>query len=310
VVDKAVRQLQGAFELRPRTSGGTTARISVPLAVSGNRLLLARCRSQTFGIPVQWVERLYRIPKEEITTIKGEPAIQPDGLDAAVPLVSLAQLLGHGDTAVNDNGGMISIALLRMDEARLAIGVDEVGSMQDGIVQDLDAALSQIDLISGGAILNDGSVALVLNPPALIGRAAESRRQWAVDSGDAGAAPLPPLVLVVDDSITTRTLERSILEARGYRVLLSVDGLDALDQLRRESVDLVVVDIEMPRMDGFELLRAMKQDEALSDTPVILVTSRDNPQDRHKGLTLGAEAYIVKQRFDQRDLLTAIEQIL
>jgi two-component system chemotaxis sensor kinase CheA len=197
-----------------------------------------------------------------------------------------------------------------MDEARLAIGVDEVGSMQDGIVQDLDAALSQIDLVSGGAILNDGSVALVLNPPALIGRAAESRRQWAVDSGDAGAAPLPPLVLVVDDSITTRTLERSILEARGYRVLLSVDGLDALDQLRRESVDLVVVDIEMPRMDGFELLRVMKQDEALSDTPVILVTSRDSPQDRHKGLTLGAEAYIVKQRFDQRDLLTAIEQIL
>jgi two-component system chemotaxis sensor kinase CheA len=115
---------------------------------------------------------------------------------------------------------------------------------------------------------------------------------------------------VVDDSITTRTLERSILEARGYRVLLSVDGLDALDQLRRQRVDLVVVDIEMPRMDGFELLRAMKQDEALSDTPVILVTSRDSPQDRHKGLTLGAQAYIIKQHFDQRDLLNAIEQIL
>jgi two-component system chemotaxis sensor kinase CheA len=308
VVDKAVRQLQGAFELRPRASGGTTARISVPLAVSGNRLLLTRCRSQTYGIPVQWLERLYRIPKEEILTVKGEPAIRAE--DSVVPLISLAQLLGHADAAVNDNGGLIPIALLRMDDTRLAIGVDEVGSMQDGIIQDLDASLSQIDLISGGAILNDGSIAFVLNPPALIGRAAEGRRHWVIDSAGAGAAALPPLVLVVDDSITTRTLERSILEARGYRVLLSVDGLDALDQLRRQRVDLVIVDIEMPRMDGFELLRAMKQDEALSDTPVILVTSRDSPQDRHKGLTLGAQAYIIKQHFDQRDLLNAIEQIL
>lgn len=310
VVDRAVRQLQGAFELRPRASGGTAARISVPLAVSGNRLLIARCRSQNYGIPVQWVERLHRVPKEDIATIKGEPTIQVEGVDVAVPLVSLAQLVGHADAGVNDRNGLISIALLRMDDTRLAVGVDEVGSLQDGIVRDLDEALSQIDLISGGAILDDGSVAIVLNPPALIGRAAQSRRQWIVASGEARTAPLPPLILVVDDSITTRTLERSILEARGYRVLLCVDGLDALDQLRRESVDLVVVDIEMPRMDGFELLRAMKQDEKLSDTPVILVTSRDSPQDRHKGLTLGAEAYIVKQRFDQRDLLTAIEQIL
>jgi two-component system chemotaxis sensor kinase CheA len=119
-------------------------------------------------------------------------------------------------------------------------------------------------------------------------------------------------ILVVDDSITTRTLEKSILEAQGYRVLLSVDGLDALNVLRSGEtiVDVVIADVEMPRMDGFGLLQAVKTDPRLSATPVILMTSRADPADIRRGLDLGASAYITKQNFDQRELLATIGQLL
>jgi two-component system chemotaxis sensor kinase CheA len=117
---------------------------------------------------------------------------------------------------------------------------------------------------------------------------------------------------VVDDSITTRTLEKSILEAQGYAVLLSVDGIDALHVLRSGEaiVDLVIADVEMPRMDGFGLLQAIKNDQRLSTLPVILMTSRADPEDVRKGLDLGASAYITKQKFDQRELLATIGQVL
>ncbi len=227
-----------------------------------------------------------------------------------MPLISLAQLLGYTDISVKGDGKFISAVLLKSDESRLAVAVDAFVAVQDSVVQDLDAALSRLDLIAGGVMLRDGSVSLVVNPPALIANASDARRQWLLDTRPEARARATPLVLVVDDSITTRTLEKSILEAKGFQVRLSVDGVDALEQLRQERVDLVIVDVEMPRMDGFGLLHAMKRDERLVDIPVVLVTSRDSPQDRRKGLALGAEAYIVKQSFDQTRLLEAIEQIL
>jgi two-component system chemotaxis sensor kinase CheA len=115
---------------------------------------------------------------------------------------------------------------------------------------------------------------------------------------------------VVDDSLTTRTLEKSILEANGYRVQVAVDGVEALAKLRAEKADLVITDVQMPRMDGFTLLEAMKKDSSLHRIPVIMVTSLDRLEDQKRGLELGADAYIVKRKFDQAELLSAIRQIL
>ena len=118
-------------------------------------------------------------------------------------------------------------------------------------------------------------------------------------------------ILVVDDSLTTRTLERNVLESQGFRVKLSVDGIDALELLRQDhSIDLVVADVEMPRLDGFGLLAAMKNDAALEQIPIILMTSRDDDADIKRGLDLGADAYLTKQKFDQRELLATINQLL
>jgi two-component system chemotaxis sensor kinase CheA len=310
VVDKAVRQLQGSFDLAPGERAGTVATVSVPLAVASSRLLLVQCKDNTYGIPAHSVERLCRLATEDIATVKDKPMIVFKGEDDPISLVGLAQLLGHADTTVVGDGKSVHVVLLKSDAARLGVAVDAFVAVQDSVIHDLDAALPELILVMGGVILADGSVSTVLNPAALIKAAQETKRPWSFDAHVPVERRAAPLILVVDDSITTRTLEKSILEAKGFRVRLSVDGIDALEQLRQERADLVIVDIEMPRMDGFELLHAMKGDSRLADIPVVLVTSRDNAPDRRKGLALGAQAYIVKQRFDQRQLLETIDQIL
>jgi two-component system chemotaxis sensor kinase CheA len=117
-------------------------------------------------------------------------------------------------------------------------------------------------------------------------------------------------ILVVDDSITSRSLERSILEAHGYRVRVAVDGLEALELLRIERADLVITDVQMPRMDGFGLVEALKADTRLKEIPVIIVSSLESPEDQERGLLLGADAYVVKRKFDQTELLAAIQQMI
>jgi two-component system chemotaxis sensor kinase CheA len=121
---------------------------------------------------------------------------------------------------------------------------------------------------------------------------------------------IAPGILVVDDSITSRSLERSILEAQGYRVRVAVDGLQALELLRAEKADLIITDIQMPRLDGFGLVEALKADPGLKGIPVIIVSSLEQPEDQERGLVLGADAYVVKRKFDQTELLEAIRQMI
>jgi two-component system chemotaxis sensor kinase CheA len=310
VVDKAVRQLQGTFDLSPGERAGTVASVAVPLMVASHRLLLAQCNGHTYAIPTHNVQRLCRFAVEGITTVNGKSMIVSEDEDDPLPLASLAQLLGHTDTAVDSTGTSILVVSLRSGPARLGVAVDRLVGVQDAIVHDLDGALRKLSLVMGGIILADGGIATVINPTALIESGREPGHQWSFDKRPPVESRKAPLIMVVDDSITTRTLEKSILEARGFRVRLSVDGVDALEKLSQEPVDLVIADIEMPRMDGFELLHAMKGDQRVAEIPVILVTSRDNAQDRRKGLALGADAYIVKQRFDQSALIETIDQIL
>ena len=159
--------------------------------------------------------------------------------------------------------------------------------------------------------MDDGAVVLVLNPAKLLETSARTELPLPMFSAvSEPAAKSIPSILVVDDSITTRTLEKSILEAHGYRVRTAVDGLEALAQLRTEKADLVISDVQMPRMDGFELLEAIKKDRTLNQIPVIVVTSLERREDQERGLSLGADAYIVKKKFDQGELLATIRQIL
>jgi two-component system chemotaxis sensor kinase CheA len=306
VVHEAIQRLQGEVNLQSRPGGGTSLQLSVPVSIATHRLLLVSCCDRPFAIPIYWIERLQRVRLKDVGTVEGKPVITLDG--EAVSLFSLRRLLDlPPDTGARESD-LLALMVLRFKGERTAIAVDSFLWQSEAVIQDLGPCAPDNGKISGGMLLEDGSVALVLNPVGLLENSEHAELPQFPDASI--PARRVPTILVVDDSITTRTLEKSILEAHGYRVRIAVDGVEALTQLRAETVDLVISDVQMPRMDGFELLEAIKKDRHLCQIPVIVVTSLERRQDQERGLSLGADAYIVKKKFDQGELLATIRQIL
>lgn len=308
VAHEAVRRLNGALEVMPRDGGGTVFRMTVPISVSAQRLLMVGCRDEVYGIPTVAIERLLRVREADIVSIEGMAALAFDGRH--IHLRSLAGLLGLADAGVSTLNGMLEVVVLRWEDTSIGIAVDALHAMSNALIKDLGFALPGDSKVGGGVLLDNGGIALVLNPYELVRAFLRRGAPPPLVTTEQTAAPAAPVIMVVDDSMTTRTLEKSILEAHGYRVLVAVDGLDALLQLRANPVDLVVADVEMPRIDGFTLLKELKRDTDLRRIPVILVTSLRRTEDLERGFALGAEAYLTKQKFDQRELLDTIKQIL
>ena len=314
VVAEAARRAGGGAFMRRRRPFGTEVVISTPLSASRQPLLLAYEGEQLYGLPTRALDGVVRAQKSDIERLDGRDVLKlrESGNNAVVPVVSLGSLV-DGRAATTQSGNTVNIALLRLGEQRLGLQVDLFGEVRTGTV----AAISHPDvheIVQGAIQLERGEVAIVVNPEALMRRYARGVQGMTVaPSRIADQAQVAQrTILVVDDSVTTRTLERSILEASGFKVLLAVDGVDALERLRTavDKVDLIVADVEMPRMDGFQLLTAVKGDQAFARIPMIMMTSRASPDDIRRGMELGADAYLVKQTFDQRELLTTIGQLI
>jgi two-component system chemotaxis sensor kinase CheA len=309
VVYETVHRLQGEVNLQPKQTPGASFLLSVPLSVSTSHLLLLSAAGQTFGIPTHAIERLFRIPQERVETQEGRPVVNLEG--HAVPLYGLAHLLKIGDASQALPGEMLPVMVLKSGARRFALWVDEFLMERDALIQDLGMPSPATGNVSGGALLREGTVFVVLNPAGLAASCTPSAA--ASLPGIRVQAPVQTVahgILVVDDSITSRSLEKSILEAHGYRVRVAVDGLEALELLRSEIADLIITDIQMPRMDGFGLVEAVKADPALKGIPVIIISSLEKAQDQERGLLLGADAYVVKRKFDQTELLDAIRQMI
>jgi two-component system chemotaxis sensor kinase CheA len=309
VVYEAVSRLQGEVRAVPKAGPGTRMVMSVPLSISTHRLLLVSGQGQTFAIPSSGIQRLIRIKLTDVETVEGKPLIVWEG--QSVPLVSLAQLLGiGGESDFTVEGKLLSLMILKSGNRRLAVAVDAFVAEREAIIKNLDSPVSGISILGGGIVLEDGSVAMVLNTGELIESFKPIYAPPKAMSGDAKAVEKTSTVLVVDDSFTARTLQKSILEVHGFNVIVAIDGTEALSKLRSEEIDLVISDIQMPRMDGLALLQEMKKDERFGKLPVILVTSMNRTEDQERGLALGADAYLVKQRFDHQTLLETIRQLL
>ncbi|MEI8395439.1 MAG: response regulator [Rhodospirillaceae bacterium] len=311
VLHEAVGRLHGVIDIRPAPGTGTTpiagtvVEIITPLTVSRQHLLLVGCGGQTWGIPGFTVECLLHIKPEQIVTVEDRPVIVLES--RVVPVMTLRRAIGINEDM--NPGSTLSAVVVRVAGRRLALTVDELLQVRDCLISDPVKGADRS--VMGTILLDSGEIAFVLDPAVLFEiQAAGNIGGTFKSAARVATPPAARTILVVDDSVTTRTLEKSILEARGFRVRLAVDGIDALAELRQNPVDLVISDIEMPRMNGLILLEAIKQDSTLQKIPVILVTSHSNPEDVQRGLNLGADAYIVKQRFDQHELLDAIEQLL
>jgi two-component system chemotaxis sensor kinase CheA len=307
VVKETVARLQGFTRIEPRPKGGTRLRMVVPLAAASQRLLLARAGEHVFAIPARAIERVLSIPASEARVLDGKSTAWIDG--QSVPLASLAGVLGLSDASVATQSGKLQVILLAAEERRMALCVDALLRESQAILKPLPFPASASPLFLGGVPLENNTIALVVNASALIDRFRGESLQARVETPRPDAARRNR-ILVVDDSFTARTLQRSILEAAGYDVRVAVDGVEGLAEARVGGFDAVITDIQMPRMDGFQLVEAIKEDPRLKDTPVILVTSLSDEEDRERGLSLGADAYIVKQKFDHEDLLHVIRQVL
>lgn len=305
VLQETVARLQGDVDISANRPYGMRLVIHVPMSVVRSDLLLVRSAGQLYALPAHAIERVLRIHATALETVEGKPVLRLG--DDALPMVALLTLLGTSDAALTDPDGNCAIVVLRSGRRRLAVVVDSLVEMRQAAIQSPPAGTDPA--IAGTLLLQGGAPILVLSPHVLVAQRGTASTAALILAG-ASAQKEPPCILVVDDSITTRTLEKSILEAEGFRVRLAVDGLDALDSLRREPVDLVISDVQMPRLDGFGLLQAIKADPAFASIPVIMVTSRDSAEEVKRGMELGADAYIAKQRFEQQELLATIGQFL
>ncbi|MCJ2088902.1 response regulator [Methylobacterium sp. E-005] len=322
VAADATRQLLGSVRLEPRSPFGTALVFSLPLSAARRSLLLVEAAGRSYALPGNAVERLLRLKRADLPLAMGRPVLRLGTGDAATshPVSDLAAILG--EPAEPDDPDALHAVVLRTEGGRLALAVDRLHDVRSLLVLPAPAFGSDPGLIAGTAILPGDVPVLVLDPEGLAARAAvastsgtmgQAPRSTTRATGDAAPrAAARATILVVDDSITTRTLEKGILEAAGYRVVVCVDGQDALDRLRAdiEPVSLVLADVEMPRLDGFGLLQALRADPRFARLPTILMTSRGDAADVARGLDLGADAYLTKQKFDQRQLLDTIGQFL
>jgi two-component system chemotaxis sensor kinase CheA len=308
IVEAAVQRIRGSVDVSWREGRGTTFTLSAPLTLATVRALLVTVGRQVVAIPTAVIDRLLRLRPHEIHQIDGQHVIStPDG---PIPLAALARLLGPplAEKPATDH---IYVVVLAVGRRRVAAAVDALLEEDELIVRPLERIGRPIPVLTGAALLPSGRVALVVNPTVLTGAATlRAAGQGITFAERAEAAPTRGRILVVDDSITTRTLEQSVLEAAGYDVLTATDGADAWRILQERSADLVITDVEMPRMDGFVLTETIRASQRFKSLPVVLVTSLETPEHRARGLEAGADAYIVKSSFDQAALLDTIKQLM
>ncbi|HEX3744192.1 MAG TPA: response regulator [Bryobacteraceae bacterium] len=306
VVRHEVSRLQGDIHVSSIPRRGTTITISVPLSLSSQQVLLVSASGHKFGFVTSNVNRLLRLRPVDIHTVQGQTSVIVD--TKAVPLYRLGSLLdvpGAEEAPAAEMG----CAIVEAGQQMCALAVDELIDVLDTVIKPLGLPEDAVPLSSGGVALPNGEVAVILKAVDVVELGRRSGR-----SATSFAPPEAPKrsarILVVDDSLTTRSLERSVLESHGYEVILAVNGKEALDRLSRQTVQLVITDIAMPEMDGFELLQRIRQNKDWSAIPVIVVSSLESREDQERGLDLGADAYIVKRKFDQRELLNTVRQIL
>lgn len=306
IVRAAALRIRGTVDVAWQAGHGTTFTIECPPTLASVRAVLVAVDAQVLAFPTTNVERLIRVRPEDVRHAEGRDVVTTS--DGPVPLVALARLLPP--LAQKSVAGPFAAAVLTAGGRRLAVAVDELLAEQDVVLRPLGHDRVVPASVSGAATLGSGRVAVILNPAVIIAAGLGAAGSGVATAPAAPAGPRKPHVLVVDDSITTRTLEQSILEAAGYEVRAAVDGDDAWRQLQEHGADLVVADIEMPRMDGFALTEAIRGSKRFKDLPVVLVTALEKPEYRARGLAVGADVFIGKSGFDQQNLIDTVRELL
>ena len=300
-VKQHVESFGGTVEAFSEPGQGTRIVLILPLALALLEVLLVERGGQAFGVPLATVEEAIAV--EDALKLDGRSALELRG--HSVPLADLATLVGGEAPVLAERSPAIVVA---SGGRRVAAWCDRLLGQEEIVVKPLGTLLASAQGYLGAAILGDGRIALLLDPAALTRAKPRGRKRRTPEA--APSVRLSPKVLVVEDSYTVRELQRSILEAAGYRVETARDGKEGLDRVSTDDeIALVITDLEMPEMDGLELTRAIRARSDRSSLPIVIVTSRGDDDDVRKGVEAGADAYIVKQVFDQQALLDTVERL-
>lgn len=309
IVRAAAERMGGTVNVSSEAGKGTLITLDVPVSIATMRVVLVEVGGVILGLPSKFVVGMQRADPRMLGRVDGRAMLVMQ--ERQTPVATLAALLGPPFAEAEDPS-MLQIIVLESGGRRLAVAVDDLISECALVLRPLErAGRATTNATVGTAVLSSGVVALVLSVPALL---AESGAKGASFSGALAAASdeprAPSRILVVDDSITSRTLEQSVLRSAGYDVVTAVDGAEAWRLLERQDVALVVSDVEMPHLDGFGLCARIRETPRTATLPVILVTSLDEPAQRARGLEAGADAYITKSSFDQDTLLETVRMLI
>jgi two-component system sensor histidine kinase and response regulator WspE len=309
-VQHMVRQLRGAVVLEQTAGEGSRFHLEVPLTLSVVRSLVVEVGEEAYAFPLAHIERMCDLAPEDIVQVEGRQHFWHEGQH--VGLVAASQLLNR--PASQNSGETLKVVVIREREAVYGVAVERFIGERTLVVLPLDERLGKVQDISAGALLDDGSVVLIVDVEDML-RSVDKllntgRLERIARHGNQAAEAARKRVLVVDDSLTVRELQRKLLLNRGYDVAVAVDGMDGWNALRSEDFDLLITDIDMPRMDGIELVTLLRRDNRLQSLPVMVVSYKDREEDRRRGLDAGADYYLAKASFHDDALLDAVVELI
>ena len=307
-VQHMVRQLRGAVVLEQTAGAGSRFHLEVPLTLSVVRSLVVEVGGEAYAFPLAHIERMCDLAPQDIVQVEGRQHFWHEGRH--VGLVAATQLLNRPVTP--NNGQVLKVVVIREREVIYGVAVERFIGERTLVVLPLDERLGKVQDISAGALLDDGSVVLIVDVEDLlrsVDKLLDTGRLERIARQNEAQAPRKR-ILVVDDSLTVRELERKLLLNRGYDVAVAVDGMDGWNALRSEDFDLLITDIDMPRMDGIELVSLLRRDNRLQSLPVMVVSYKDREEDRRRGLDAGADYYLAKASFHDDALLDAVVELI
>ncbi len=310
VVQNMVREVAGVVRVTSRLGTGTRFTLQLPITMSVIRALLVQVAGQPYAFPLNRIDRILMLPKAQLLALEGRQHFLLD--DEPVGLVEACQVFDL--PAQGTSSELLPVVVASDRSHRFGVVVDAFLGERDLEVRPLDSRLGKVPNFNSASVLEDGWPVLIIDVEDLVrsidnllsGKRLRKLSEPSVPKDQRG----PRRVLVVDDSITVRELERQLLEAHGYRVETAIDGVDGWNTVRAGDYDLVISDVDMPRMDGIQLVGLIKQDDRLRNMPVIIVSYKDREEDRMRGLDAGANAYLTKSSFhDQTFLRTVVDLI-
>ena len=303
VKDTIAVQLKGSIHMRTEAGKGTTFHIKLPLTLAIMRVFLVTAGDALFGLMVDSIVEVLKIKRSEVIDVVDKKAIRLR--EKLLPVVELRSILSLPNDAAGEDPTMV---ILSYGEEMLGVVVDSLISEEDMGIKPLPQHMKNSGLVSGVSVTGKNDIVVVLDTSKVFAMAKDVKTSIAAKA--MGSARKEVHILVVDDSVNTREIERSILESYGYHVDVATDGLDGYEKSQSFQYDLIVTDVEMPRMDGFSLTERLRKDDAYKHTPIVIVSSRDKENDKRRGMQAGADAYIVKGSFEQSNLLSTIQTLV